>query len=451
MSSGTLIDAVLSWAKKWEFNWGMSFGISSVKKYCPSILWGCARFLYAKISFFIKMRWTLFTWERHTRRGISRIKKKGQATILFLPANVAMWKYDVLFRKLQEHSKFTPVILPSVARSISDEEKIAEKEKMIRYFKSRGFPVVSEQEARALKPDIVFITQAYGRFAEYDLSDFPDALGCYSPYSYPTCFDKRILNLINLNKVWRLFDTTEEHRTDLSRLMSNHGKNVRVTGYTNADLFLASADRFKFPWKQKNPRLKRIIYAPHWTIGDRDVLGYATFLVFGEVMLNLAKKYTAYTQWCFKPHPWLFRALSSHPDWGAKRAKSYFNAWQDLPNAMIVTDDYVSLFMTSDAMIHDCGSFRCEYFYAKKPAMYLVKDGQLENDGEIGRIAFEAHSHGRTSKDIEAFIERIISGEDDSKKEARGRFFDKYLLPPNEKSAAENILEEMERGLGWRN
>ena len=35
-------------------------------------------------------------------------------------------------------------------------------------------------------------------------------------------------------------------------------------------------------------------------------------------------------------------------------------------------------------------------------------------------------------------------------KAARERFYEKYLLPPNGQSVAQNILDEIERGLGWK-
>ena len=47
--------------------------------------------------------------------------------------------------------------------------------------------------------------------------------------------------------------------------------------------------------------------------------------------------------------------------------------WESLSNAQLETGKYVDLFMTSDAMIHDCGSFTIEYHYTLKPVMYLVK------------------------------------------------------------------------------
>lgn len=60
--------------------------------------------------------------------------------------------------------------------------------------------------------------------------------------------------------------------------------------------------------------------------------------------------------------------------YGEKRKTDrYYSEWESLSNAQLETGKYVDLFMTSDAMIHDCGSFTIEYHYTLKPVMYLVK------------------------------------------------------------------------------
>ena len=45
---------------------------------------------------------------------------------------------------------------------------------------------------------------------------------------------------------------------------------------------------------------------------------------------------------------------------------------------VICDDDYISWFKHSDAMIHDCGSFRCEYLYTSKPACYLANRTNMD-------------------------------------------------------------------------
>jgi CDP-glycerol glycerophosphotransferase (TagB/SpsB family) len=90
-----------------------------------------------------------------------------------------------------------------------------------------------------------------------------------------------------------------------------------------------------------------------------------------ELMLELAQAYKDRIQIAFKPHPSLITQLYQHPDWGKERADDYYARWQQMENTQLETGGYVDLFMTSDAMIHDSGSFVVEYLYANRPVMFV--------------------------------------------------------------------------------
>ncbi|MCD8283707.1 MAG: CDP-glycerol glycerophosphotransferase family protein [Opitutae bacterium] len=401
--------------------------------------------------YYIFVKWkAVFTWKFRCDRIISKIKDKKTLNVLFLPANLAMWKFDVLFKKMMKHPRFRPQILLSPSMGLDPTELAAERGKMVKYFSEKGFHVVDESDAKKIKPDIVFITQGYGGFA-HGLTDFPKALGCYAPYySFPSSYDSHFVDLLQLNMAWRIFTQNKASYAGTVAGMSNKGKNVRISGYVNADNFFRKDVPFSFPWKLKNPALKKVIYAPHWTVRPDLMLPYSTFLSMGEIMLEIAEKYADKVQWCFKPHPWLLRELEKLPEWGEKRAREYFKRWENLENGTCHNGEYISLFMTSDAMIHDSSSFRYEYFYTKKPVMYLMKEGQNVCDNDVALQAIEAHYHGRCRRDVEKFIEEVVLGGNDPKAVEREHFCKEYLLPPNNKSVAQNIIDEIERGLGWQ-
>lgn len=388
-------------------------------------------------------------------RRLRLAKKKEVTDVVFLAANTAMWKYDGVFRLMQRHRRFSPRIIFSPRVGLPADELLRTETEMREYFSAQGYSVTefsSGKESRKafLKkqhPDIVFIAQGYDGF-RFQPADFPQALVCYAPYSFMTSSCRTTFNLSALNLAWKLFLSSDAHLVDAKRLMQNHARNAVVSGHLNADRFSSDSLSFADEWKLKERSRKRIIYAPHWAITPNAFLPYSTFLETGKMILELAEKYSAETQWVFKPHPWLYHELCRLPEWGEKRAAEYYDAWGNLKNGTIAEGEYIDLFMTSDAMIHDCGSFRCEYFYTGNPVMHLVKDGQLKNDGEIGRIAYNAHYHGRSREDVERFLEEVVLGGNDPMKAERERFYEKYLLPPNGRSAAQNILDEIERGLG---
>ena len=94
-------------------------------------------------------------------------------------------------------------------------------------------------------------------------------------------------------------------------------------------------------------------------------------------------------------------------------------------------------------MIHDCGSFTIEYMYMNNPVMYLVRDdSHIDNMIPYAREAFDLHYKGKTREDIESFILDVID-EKDPLKEKRARFKEQNLIPPNGKTACENIIDSI--------
>lgn len=90
-------------------------------------------------------------------------------------------------------------------------------------------------------------------------------------------------------------------------------------------------------------------------------------------MVTFAQKYKDKVQIVFKPHPMLYRTLCEHSEWGKERTDAYYSMWNNMSNTQLEEGDYTELFMQSDAMIHDCGSFILEYLAVDKPCMFLKK------------------------------------------------------------------------------
>ena len=168
-------------------------------------------------------------------------------------------------------------------------------------------------------------------------------------------------------------------------------------------------------------------------------------------MLELAIRYVEQIQIAFKPHPRLLTELYNHPDWGKEKADAYYRQWAEMPNTQLETGEYIDLFMNSDAMIHDCGSFTAEYLYTQRPVMFYTHDRKAVEKqlNELGMAALDAHYIGGSADDIESFIKDVVIGENDPKVSARKAVYDKYLLPPNGRSTAENIYHDLLSSLGF--
>ena len=300
-----------------------------------------------------------------------------------------------------------------------------------------------------LKPDILFYVQPSTSFFNNELDNvfFFDRLFCYVPYGVGAFTSEWHVNSIFQNVAWKLYYETEVYKKNAINLPYNKGENIVVVGNTNADEFLRKD--YNDVWKPQQNTKKRIIWAPHFTIERTQTLQRGSFLWLNEVMLKIAEEYQDKIQFAFKPHPRLRSVLSCFPGWGEERTNKYYESWENLSNGQYENSSFVDLFMTSDAMIHDCGSFTVEYHYSKNPCLFTTKnlEGVRHPLNEFGRAALDAHYIGSTENDVRQFIGKVVLEGNDSKKKEREDFFNKYLLPPNGKSVAQNIYDDIVKSI----
>jgi CDP-glycerol glycerophosphotransferase (TagB/SpsB family) len=163
-------------------------------------------------------------------------------------------------------------------------------------------------------------------------------------------------------------------------------------------------------------------------------------------MFEIAEKYKNKIQIAFKPHPLLKSKLSKPEVWGKQITDDFYTKWNEMENGQLNEADYIDLFMTSDAMIHDSATFITEYLVTLKPVMYLIHDDDIINRfNEIGKIAFAKHYHGRNKEQIESFIFNVVLEGIDIMKEERAWFVNKYVKPPYGQTASINIFNYIKR------
>ena len=118
-----------------------------------------------------------------------------------------------------------------------------------------------------------------------------------------------------------------------------------------------------------------------------------------------------------------------------------------MPNTQLEEGYYIDLFLTSDAMIHDCASFTGEYLFSKHPVLFVIRDQQQVEShwNPFGRKCYDLHYHAQGIEDIEAFInDTVISGLDPLRHE-REDFFSQYLF--NGTIPSENIYNYLNENL----
>ena len=386
-----------------------------------------------------------------------RLRHKKTINVVFFASSISMWRYQHLYELLSKNQKFNASIIVHPAVAYSSDQQKADVDALIGYFNNKNTPfrlaVTPEGKfidiCKELSPDILFYPQPYNNFypEEISYSNFYDKLLCYYPYAFWTSKENWSYNQPLHKMAWKLFYSTDLHRKDAVKYAYRKDNNVEIVGYPTADDFIQTSH--VSVWKEQAISKKRLIWASHFTIFSGGPLYQSNFLWMADFMLDVVKKYSDEIQFVFKPHPRLYTELCKHPDWGECKVKEYYKLWETMENAQIETGEFVDLFMTSDAMIHDCGSFSVEYHYSENPVMYIAKnfEEQVEDKNDFGKIAMNLHYVGKEKQDIIDFIENVVLKGDDPLKPKRQQFKQDYLLPPNGKTVAENTMDVLIREL----
>lgn len=434
----------------------------TLKRISPVFLYNGFRVVYRRLKPMIKLLHAIYLKiklkkvQANHKKALEKVRKKEKIKVVFFALFDAVWKYDDLYRLMEKHPRFEPVILVCPVVNYGNENMLEKMDSCYKLLIEKKFNVIRSYNKdndtyvdvnKEIQPDIIFYTNPYKGLIhnKYYITEYQNTLTCYVPYSFVLFEDKWAFNQPVQNLCWRVFYPHEVYKGITEKLNDNN-KNVRITGYPTYDRFYCNKRQI-IPniWKTNN---KKIIWAPHHTIGDSYGFSFSNFLCLHEVIFEIAEKFKNQIEIAFKPHPLLKDRLYLHKDWGKEKTNAYYRKWDELPNGIKAEGDYVDLFMSSDAMIHDSGSFIVEYHYTLKPVMFFTNDSQYnELFIVLGREALDAHYKGNTRNDIELFIENVVLQNKDIMYATRKTFFDNYLVPPHGKCVAENIIAEINNTL----
>ncbi|MCR5271167.1 MAG: CDP-glycerol glycerophosphotransferase family protein [Prevotella sp.] len=394
------------------------------------------------------------------KRFIKKLQKRQTIRVVFFVTDIAMWKYQELYRQLEADKRFELHIVLSPAIHHEQKQKLDNLQKMRTFFTEHGMSFhdwrMEENEPpmdvrHGINPDIVFYTQPYhGVFhPKHCFLKFTDRLIAYYPYCYLQASTAYNYDGPFQNIAWKLFYFDRYSLQDAQNFAKNKARNAVVTGYPSSDIFTRNEP--STAWHDEHHQRKHLIWAPHFSLANEGTsFSRSNFLNLCDFMVELAERYQEQLQIAFKPHPSLYRELCKHPEWGQARADAYYKKWATMPNTQLETGDFVDLFRGSDAMVHDSGSFVLDYLYFNKPVMYISKDITLikREVSKLSQMAYDEHYIGKDQKDILQFVEDVVLAGNDTKREERTRFLRETLLPGNGKSVAENTYEEIIHSLG---
>ena len=367
-----------------------------------------------------------------------------------------MWRLQDLYSLLlrDPHYNVTILLYPFLTYATNQREKCIKELKD--YFDANNCSYqIYDKEAfkpqwRKNRPDIIFYPQMYRTIfpKPLNIDSNLDRLICYLPYSLMTVKGEWVYNTKYTNLAWKLFYPTTIHADHARHNSFNKGRNVIVVGEPNATKYLQQG--YSYQWKpQSNNSIKRVIWAPHFSILEKVYLHRGGFLWLADIMCDIVKLYEGRIQFVLKPHPSLISSFYAHQDWGKERTDRYFNQWSDGKNTQVETGEYIDLFMTSDAMIHDCGSFTAEYLFTNKPVLFTSKDinNVYSTLDPFGVKCLDLHYKGSSKEDLIAFLDNVVIDGEDPLSDSRRLFYEDILLRETAGDVGNNIYQALNKEL----
>jgi len=379
---------------------------------------------------------------RLQEKALHDLRQKEQLTVVFFLQNSSIWKYDKLYRKLKASQRYQTYVVVSpynVHLNYDKQECLNVMKKAMAFAEEQGYDPICAYDfekkrwrniRKELQPDIVFFSKPYkDTRPAYHLYRFQDKLTLYAPYGI-CCIDIYRINY-NLpfnNLLWRFLVETDYQKGFAEQYSLCKGDNTLVVGAIGSEQLVDPHYHPTDVWKPQDRPKKRVIWAPHHTVDY--LFNFSNFLNYCEPMLELAEKYQDQIQFAFKPHPVLkFKLINL---WGKEKTEQYYQRWATLPNTQLEEGYYNDLFLSSDALIHDCASFTAEYLYTKKPVLFMVRDPEVEKHwNPFGKRCFEQHYHAKTIEEVEHFLTDTVLEGNDPMREGRETFFHQYLYDGN--------------------
>ncbi len=386
------------------------------------------------------------------------IKQKAQngetVDVAFQSYSAAQWPAEDVYRKLEKtpNVKVKVVVSPLVDRS--EESSLDSYIKTLNWFKENDHNVVEGYDPKTHEiynwdqmggyPDILYQLSSWfmslPRVQWY--SKLPlRCLVAYIPYGMYLADNSdgsfaihAVYNKEFFNTIWRSYCDSRFNLDGYKKYQLLGGKNIRYSGYSKMDFFYRDKEYseddilkiWKIPVGKKPDEVKKVIIAPHYSVGDEGVILLSTFKKNAWFWLYLAERYKDSISFIFKPHPNLRWSSVEHKLFKSyEEYDEYIAKWNDMPNCKAVQEaDYLEIFKTSDAMIMDSGSFLAEYLYTGKPLLFLTRPEQCFL--AIGRKLVDSYytTSGDAYTEIERFVDDVVIGGDDSMKNLRSKVFE---------------------------
>lgn len=361
-------------------------------------------------------------------------------TVIFLVSEIAKWKAQSLYDLLASDNRFLPCIYVypvSFEKNLDEEElrPILEDKKNFFSKKNMNVSIIWNYKKKDCYREffkgrgLVFYQQPWDiNPAIRPLSLSKRYLTFYIPYYLVNNYSYDLDLCMPLQShVFRYIVQSPELEMFYNSMLKHiiAGKIIGL-GHTITDCFKMSRTNFNYT----------VIYAPHFSLPNkkRDVI-YSTFLSNGEIILDYAMKHQN-IQWVFKPHPRLKRELMVSGLWSKEKIENYYSQWESIGKTCY-SSDYQYLFVNSDLMITDCGSFLTEYSCTSKPIIRLISPHLNLEPNPMLENLYSTFYGVHNNFELLSIMDSLIVNRIDPQKEVREEACDRLGLCNG--SAAENI------------
>jgi hypothetical protein len=380
----------------------------------------------------------------------AKVMQGHKIRIAFFVVSASIFQGKSLFEAMIENGLFDPFIV--LIKDISWGEEVAR--------------LRMEREYKSLSSKYKNVYQCYDNGTFVDFSKSIDMACIANPYDvvhkYYTpkylkdagvlsfCINYGYMGLYNYTKMfvrgvssynymWKIFLENKYLLRFIQKKRCFKINNLSISGYSKMDSLCMVSKR--------ELKRKKIIIASHHSITyNKYYLNISQFLTYSYFILELPKLYPD-VDFVFRPHPHLFIRLTLLDIWNKERINSYLKDIEAIPNMVYDNSgDYFDLFVNSDALIHDCGSFLAEYLYTDHPQCYLLKDEREINDQflHFGKKILNHVYKAFSKEQIIDFIDNVVIKEQDYMKRSREKFANKYIKI-NYPHATEKIIEYIKK------
>jgi glycosyltransferase involved in cell wall biosynthesis len=390
-------------------------------------------------------------------RIVYRIKQKmrsqgARLNVGFVVSDNTKWNCESLWYEMrQARDIHARIFVVPTGREKDAERKVLAYKKEVEFFREVDRSLVelwdyANRKARDLSDfdlDVVFYQQPWGGLKNLPKRMVGHALSAYFHYGYIVYANSRMQYGLKYFHpfLWKYFAQSEIQRSIVLDYDQEAQSRVVVTGYPKLDVYRTLRNGAgKTPFDSLVRRFKKkIIYAPHHSL-EKEALKISTFDWNCRIFLEWAEMYGEYA-WAYKPHARLRYTVEKNDVMTRQEYEEYECSWRNLSNAIVFDKGgYFDLFVGSDVLITDSGSFLGEYFPTGNPIIWLAAKNPAVSLNKVGKALATTFYRVSNERELRETFESVVVSGVDPKKEARLNLIED-LFPGEKKSASSRVID----------